>query len=213
MVDISKSANEVLDEYWLSVWHNLIERYWDYIRKPDEDHDIYYLKGVCSKPCYTFASMRKRTSRSKESIDEEVISLANDFWERNRLHVKEYFINSTCHIWDKELAVEKDLNGGWIDGGIDPAYPNGPTKSPYDALCLSYTGEFQNMLIDAMKDARIDVHMHKMTKCIKENFDKKYEETRKNIINRFIDFVSNAFHKVFQQYIVLNSLKYDIFII
>ena len=45
MIDIAKTPEEALDRYWLCVWRNLVENYWDYIRKLDEENDTYYKKG------------------------------------------------------------------------------------------------------------------------------------------------------------------------
>ena len=196
MIDIANTPEEALDKYWLCVWRNLIENYWNWLRKPDEDNDPYYKKGVCSKPCYTFASLRRYTCISKELIDEDVAKLARNFWERNRSDLKEYFINCTCKKWpDKEkYEVQKAVDGtDWLDCGVDPVYPNRKNaNSVYDAPHLSDIGVFQSLLYSAMEKAKQD----KFDLDLKELYEKQ-KISRKEKIDKIKKFVSNLFHKLF----------------
>ena len=160
MIDIAKTPEEALDRYWLCVWRNLVENYWDYIRKPDEENDSYYKKGLYYKPCYTFKSLRRDKCKSKEQIDEDVAELARNFWKRNRSDLKEYFINCTCDNWpDKDkYELQRAINGSeWLDCGVDPCYPDRKSfDNPYDASHLSDIGIFQELLEMAMHKARWD---------------------------------------------------------
>ena len=196
MIDIANTPEEALDKYWLCVWRNLIENYWNWLRKPDEDNDPYYKKGVCSKPHYTFASLRRDKCCPEELIDENVAKLARNFWERNRSDLKEYFINCTCEKWpDKEkYEVQKAVDGtDWLDCGVDPAYPNRKNaNSVYDAPHLSDIGVFQSLLSSAMEKAKWD----KFKLDLKE-LDEKQKILRKEKIDKIKRFVSNLFHKLF----------------
>ena len=160
MIDIAKTPEEALDRYWLCVWRNLVENYWDYIRKPDEENDPYYKKGLYYKPCYTFKSLRRDKCKSKEQIDEDVAELARNFWERNRSDLKEYFINYACDNWqDKDkYELQRAINGSeWLDCGVDPCYPDRKhTDNPYDASHVSDLGIFQELLEMAMHKAKWD---------------------------------------------------------
>ena len=160
MIDIAKTPEEALDRYWLCVWRNLVKNYWDYIRRPDEENDPYYKKGLYYKPCYTFKSLRRDKHKSKEQIDEDVAELARNFWERNRSDLKEYFINCTCDNWpDKDkYELQRAIDGSeWLDCGVDPCYPDRKsTDNTYDASHLSDIGIFQELLEIAMRKARWD---------------------------------------------------------
>ena len=160
MIDIAKTPEEALDRDWLCVWRNLVENYWDYTRRPDEENDPYYKKGLYYKPRYTFKSLRRDKHKSKEQIDEDVAELARNFWERNRSDLKEYFINCTCDNWpDKDkYELQRAIDGSeWLDCGVDPCYPDRKsTDNTYDASHLSDIGIFQELLEIAMRKARWD---------------------------------------------------------
>ena len=195
MIDIANTPEEALDSYWLCVWRNLVEEYWNYVRKPDEDNDPFYTSGrALSKPHYTFESMRRDKCRSKESIDVDVINLAYDFWERNRSDMKEYFINYTCHMWpDKTYKVHQDVFcNGWIDFGVDTVYPERRQENCiYDASYLSETGVFQSLLRKAMSKATWYKY--------ESNIDKLNEENKslwKDALCKLKKFVSDVFNKL-----------------
>ena len=204
MIDIAKTPEEALDRYWLCVWRNLVENYWDYIRKPDEENDPYYKKGLYYKPCYTFKSLRREKCKSKEQIDEDVAELARNFWERNRSDLKEYFINCTCDNWpDKDkYEVQRAIDGSeWLDCGVDPCYPDRKSADyPYDASHLSDLGIFQELLEMAMNKARWDklaLDEKDIYKKYKEHKDKLVEEKnrlRKEKIAKMKHIVSRFFN-------------------
>ena len=197
MIDIADTPEEALDSNWLCVWRNLVEEYWNYIRKPDEDNDPYYTSGrALSKPHYTFASMRRDKCRPEESIDEDVSKLAQNFWERNRSDLKEYFINCTCDNWpDKDkYEVQRAVDGvDWLDCGVDPAYPDRKyERNTHDAPYLSDIGVFQSLLHKAMSKAKWDKFKTDLKKL-----DEKRKTSRKEKIDRMKKFVSDVFHKLF----------------
>ena len=202
MIDIAKTPEEALDRYWLCVWRNLVENYWDYLRRPDEENDHYYKKGLYDKPHYTFKSLRRDKCKSKEQIDEDVAELARNFWERNRSDLKEYFINCTCDNWpDKDkYELQRAIDGSeWLDCGVDPCYPDRKsTDNTYDANHLSDIGIFQEILEIAMRKARWDKLALDAKDIVikhKEHKDKLVEEKKrlrkekidkmKNIVSRF----------------------------
>ena len=151
MVDLSRPAEEILDKQWLCVWYCFVEEFWNFIRKPDEDNYPYSKGREWCKPHYTFSSMRRDKCKPAEVIDEEVALLAKDYWERNRSELKEYFVNWTCYAWDNELSVHKDLCGGWIDCGADPAYPNRKSeRNVNDAAYLASTGKLEQIYAKAI---------------------------------------------------------------
>lgn len=204
MIDIAKTPEEALDRYWLCVWRNLVENYWDYIRKPDEENDPYYKKGLYYKPCYTFKSLRRDKHKSKEQIDEDVAELARNFWERNRSDLKEYFINCTCDNWpDKDkYELQRAIDGSeWLDCGVDPCYPDRKsTENTYDASHLSDIGIFQELLEIAMRKARWDklaLDAKDIAIKHKEHKDKLVEEKkrlRKEKIAKMKHIVSRLFN-------------------
>lgn len=205
MIYIANTPEEALDKYWLCVWRNLIEEYWNWLRKPDEDNYPYYVSGkVWTKPHYTFASLRRDKCQSEESIDEDVAKLAVNFWKRNRSDLKEYFINWTCGSWNQELAIEKDLAGGWLDCGVDPCYPNRREQNNLkDAQHLSIIGVLQVLLAKAIHRADDDIlkiNMREILNKVKKDKAKIAEEKkqrRKARIDKAKKFVFGFFIKFF----------------
>jgi len=201
MIDIADTPEEALDTYWLCVWRNLVEEYWNYVRRPDEENDPYYKRGVCCKPCYTFESARKSGCKSKEAIDGEVASLAQDFWRRNRLDLKEWFVNNTCNNWpdkDKYEVQRAVFGSNWLDCGVDPVYPN--AKNEYSAYNI---GIMQSMLSRAIHKAEEDCFWNSWKELAsklrieEEELAKEKRRARKEKLDRFKKLVSSAFHKIF----------------
>ena len=118
MAEIADTPEEMLDGHWLQVWRNYVEFYWDFLRRPDEENDIYYKQGRCSKPCYTFESARYHKYRSEETIDEEVADLAVNFWKRNRSDLKEHFSNKQIHKKNSDEKINM-LKGIGVDFNQD----------------------------------------------------------------------------------------------
>lgn len=181
MYKLPLDSKEALDDFWLCVWHSLVEQYWDFILDNQNNP-------------YTFSAMRQR---GNTHIDEDIESLANNFWERNRADLKEYFVNYTCDFWpNKECAVHKDVNcGGWMDCGVDPAFPDRHhnDNSAFSVERLVSTNWFARTIEQSMKAAEKKVLDLKMKKFLDESkrLDIKDKEERRRLRIQYMQLWKN----------------------
>ena len=143
MVATTNYPEDSLDVFWLCVWRNLVEQHWNFVRDYDD---------------YSYASYRK--CRSKESVDKDVADLAQNYWERNRFRLKEWFLNYTCDKWpdSAKFEIERAVSGdNWLQCNDDPCYPFNPNaENPYDAKTMEGCGWFTRELKSAMSKAKHD---------------------------------------------------------
>lgn len=159
MTDVLNLSENALGYYWLQVWRNLIEIHWNLV------------VANTSAECYDFVHCRR--IQPNTSVNEQVASLASDYWKRNRFELKEYFVNWTCGEWNAEVAIERDLTYcRWIDYGEDLVYPERKYEhNTHDAPFLAKTGQLQLML----KNSQFDAHM----KLWKDEYEKEIIKARR----------------------------------